>query len=64
VSPEGAFPRSPPVVIFAANDDQASRDELITLGATGFVSKDNPGGLLRVVAEYVRPTKPSTRVDK
>jgi hypothetical protein len=45
-------------VIFAANDDQASRDELITLGATGFVSKDNPGGLLRVVAEYVRPTKP------
>ena len=39
-------------------DDQATSDELIQLGATDFVSKTNPGGLLRVVSAYVRPTKP------
>jgi DNA-binding NarL/FixJ family response regulator len=41
-----------------ADDDQGTREELIQLGATGFVSKTNPGGLLRVVSAYVRPTKP------
>jgi DNA-binding NarL/FixJ family response regulator len=54
----GAHPHSPPVVMFSADDDQATRDEVIQLGATGFVSKTNPSGLLRVVAAHVRPTKP------
>ena len=48
-----------PVVMFSVDDDQATRDELIQLGATGFVSKNNPGGLLRIVSAYVRRTKPS-----
>jgi CheY-like chemotaxis protein len=56
--PGGGHSQSLPVVVFSAEDDQASRDELITLGASGFVSKSNPGGLLRVVAGYVRPTEP------
>ena len=50
---------SPPVVMFSADDDQATRDELIRLGATGFVSKTSPGGLLRVVTAYVRPIRPA-----
>jgi len=49
---------SPPVVMFSAEDDQSTRAELIQLGAVDFVSKTNPGGLLRVVAAHVRPTKP------
>ena len=56
--PGSGHPHSPPVVMFSADDDQATRDEVIRLGATDFVSKTNPGGLLRVVAAYVRPTKP------
>jgi CheY-like chemotaxis protein len=47
-----------PVVMFSADQDQVTRDELIQLGATDFVSKTNPGGLLRVVSAYVRPTTP------
>ena len=43
--------------MFSVDDDQATRDEAIQLGATDFVSKSNPVGLLRVVAAYVRPTK-------
>ena len=53
----GGFPHSPPIVMFAGDDDEALRDGLIELGATDVVSKTNPGGLLRVVAAYVRPTK-------
>ena len=49
---------SPPVVMFSADHDQVTRDEVIRLGATDFVSKTNPLGLLRVVAAYVRPTQP------
>ena len=54
----GGPPHSPPVLMFSADDDQATRDELIQLGATGFVSKTNPAGLLQVIAAYVRPTSP------
>ena len=57
-APGGGHSQSLPVVVFSAEDDQVTRDELIKLGASGFVSKNNPGGLLRVVAAYVRPTKP------
>ena len=53
--PGGAHADSLPVVMFSADDDEGTRDELIRLGATGFVSKTNPGGLLRVVAAHVRP---------
>ena len=56
--PGGGHSQSLPVVMFSAEDDQATRDKLIQLGASGFVSKNNPGGLLRVVAAYVRPTEP------
>ena len=56
--PGGGHSQSLPVVMFSADDDQATRDELIQLGATDFVSKTNPGGLLRVVSAYVRPTEP------
>ena len=56
--PGGGNPQSPPVVMFSVDDDQATRDEAIQLGATDFASKANPGGLLRVVAAYVRPTTP------
>lgn len=56
--PGGGHPHSPPVVMFSVDDDQATRDGAIELGATDFVSKTNPGELLRVVAAYVRPTKP------
>ena len=56
--PGGGPSHSLPVVIFSAEDDQSTRDELMQLGATAVVSKTNPGGLLRVVSEYVRPTKP------
>ena len=45
--------------MFSVDDDQATRDELIQLGATGFASKTNPAGLLHVVSEYVQPTRPS-----
>jgi two-component system response regulator PrrA len=56
--PGGGSPDSPPVLMFLEDDDQATRDELIQFGATGFVSKTNPGGLVRTVTAYVRPTKP------
>jgi len=56
--PGGGHPHSPPVVMFSMQDDQVTRDEAIQLGATDFASKANPDGLLRVVAAYVRPTKP------
>jgi len=55
---EGGHSQSLPVVMFSADDDQSTRAELIQLGAVDFVSKTNPGGLLRVVAAHVRPTKP------
>ena len=55
--PGGGHPHSPPIVMFSVDDDQATRDEAIQLGATDFVSKSNTVGLLRVVAAYVRPTK-------
>jgi CheY-like chemotaxis protein len=54
----GGHSHSLPVVMFSAEDDQAARDELIELGASGFVSKSNPGALLRAVAAYLRPTIP------
>jgi CheY-like chemotaxis protein len=57
-APGDEHSHSPPVVMFSADDDQGTREELIQLGATGLVSKTNPGGLLRVVSAYVRPTKP------
>ena len=56
--PGGGSLDSPPVLMFLADDDQATRDDLIQLGATGFVSKYNPRGLVRAVTAYVRPTKP------
>jgi two-component system copper resistance phosphate regulon response regulator CusR len=56
--PGGGHSHSLPVVMFLAEDDQTARDELLRLGASGFVSKTNPGGLLRVVAAYLRPTTP------
>ena len=56
--PGGAHSHSLPVVMFSADDDQSTRDELIELGAAGFVSKTNPGELLQVVAEHVRPASP------
>ena len=56
--PGGGHSHSLPVVMFSADDDPSTRDELIQLGATAFVSKTNPGGLLRVVSAYVRPTEP------
>jgi len=52
----GGHSPSLPVVMFSANDDEVIRGEVMQLGATDFVSKINPGGLLRVVAAYVRPT--------
>ena len=55
----GGHSHSPPVVMFSADDDQSTRDELLELGAAGFISKTNPGGLLRVVSAYVRPTNPA-----
>jgi two-component system response regulator PrrA len=58
--PGGGHPHSPPVVMFSADDDQMTRDEAIRLGATGFVSKTNPGELLRVVAVHVRPANRNT----
>jgi CheY-like chemotaxis protein len=56
--PGGGHSQSLPVVMFSADDDQAIRDELMRLGATDFASKANPGGLLRVVSAYLRPTNP------
>ncbi len=56
--PGCGHPDSPPVVMYSGDDDQATRDEALQLGAAGFVSKTNPGGLLRVVSAYVRPTTP------
>jgi len=56
--PGGGHPHSAPIVMFSVHDDQATRDEAMQLGATDFVSKTNPAGLLRVVAAYVRPTNP------
>ena len=49
-------PHPPPVVMFSADDDEATREKLMQLCATDFVSKINPDGLLRVVSAYVRPT--------
>jgi CheY-like chemotaxis protein len=46
----GAHAASLPVVMFSADDDQTTRDELTRLGATGFASKTNPRELLRVVS--------------
>ena len=57
-APGGGHPDSPPVVMFSMDDDQATRDEAIQLGATDFATKTNPAALLRVVAAYVRPTRP------
>ena len=57
VSGGGAL-HSPPVVMSSVDDDQATRDWAIQLGATDFVPKTNPAGMLRIVAAYVRPTKP------
>jgi hypothetical protein len=45
----------------SVDDDRATWDDLIQLGTTDFVSKNNVGGLLRVVAAYVRPTTPHSR---
>jgi len=56
--PGGGHPPSPPVLMFSVDDDQAARDKAFQLGANDFVSKTNPGGLLRVVAAYVRPINP------
>jgi len=42
-----------PVVLFSADEDQGNRDELLELGATGFVSKSDPAALLRTVAAHV-----------
>jgi two-component system response regulator PrrA len=56
--PGGGYPDALPVLMFSADDDQATHDELTRLGATGVVSKTNPAGLLQVIAAYVRPTKP------
>jgi CheY-like chemotaxis protein len=49
---------APPVVMFSADDDVALREEASRLGAIDFVSKTNPGELLRVVEAHVRPTRP------
>ena len=49
---------APPVLMMSADDDQATRDELIQLGAIGFVSKADPERLLRVIATCVRPPAP------
>jgi two-component system response regulator PrrA len=57
-APGGARSDSLPVVMFSADDDQSTRDELTQLGATAFVSKINLSGLLPLVAAYVRPIKP------
>ena len=57
--PGGGHTHSPPVVMVSADEDHVTRDEAIQLGASDFVSKTNPGGLLRVVAAHVLPTKPS-----
>jgi len=54
----GGTSQLPPVVMFSADDDRATRDHLIQLGAAGVVSKANPGELLRVVAAHVRPATP------
>ena len=59
----GGHAHSLPVVLFSADDHQAIRDELIQLGATDFVSKNNPAGLLRVVSAHVRPTTSPRRTD-
>jgi len=48
----------PPVLMFSADDYQTTREELIQLGAAGFVSKTDPAGLLRVVAAYTRRAEP------
>jgi CheY-like chemotaxis protein len=57
----GPHADSLPVLMFSADDDESTRDELTELGASGFVSKMDPGGLLRVVAGYVRPRGPRRR---
>jgi CheY-like chemotaxis protein len=57
-APGGAYGDSLPVVMFSADDDQSTRDELTRLGATAFVSKTDPAGLLRIVAAHVRPITP------
>jgi CheY-like chemotaxis protein len=54
----GGASHSPPVVMLSMDDDPETRNAAIQLGATDFVSKSNPGGLLRVVSTYVRPTTP------
>jgi len=54
----GGSQHLPPVVMFSADDDPATHEELTQLGVVSFVSKTNPGGLLQVVALHARPTKP------
>lgn len=56
--PGGGHSHSTPIVMFSMDDDPATRDGAFQLGATDFVSKTDPAGLLLVVAAYVRPTKP------
>ena len=57
-APGGGHSQSLPVVMFSAEDDQATRDELTQLGASGFVSKSNPRGMLRIVAAHIPPPEP------
>ena len=53
-APSAGHSHSTPVLMFLTDDDQATRDELTQLGATGFVSKTDPSGLLRAVGLFVR----------
>ena len=52
--PSAGHSHSTPVLMFLTDEDQATRDELTRLGATGFVSKTDPSGLLRAIGSYVR----------
>ena len=53
--PGDAHCDSLPIVMFSADDDEGTRDELIQLGATDFVSKTDPAAMVRVVSAHVRP---------
>jgi DNA-binding response OmpR family regulator len=54
-APGSAHSLSLPVVMFSADDEAGTREELIQLGATDFVCKVNPGELMRVVSAHMRP---------
>ena len=54
----GEHPPSPTIVMFSVDDEQVTRDEARRLGATDFLSKTSPSGVLRLVAAHVRPTSP------